>query len=1313
MKSRIILLVGFSITLCVAATPGLAQIGTGSITGHVMDSQGAAVVGAKIVVTNQATGVRTASATNSAGIYEQLSLQPGTYDVEVNAQGFRKALRSGVLLHVEDNLGLDFHLEVGATSEIMTVTAEAPQLRTEDAQTGEVVTEHMVQTLPQLQRDPLQLLTLSGDVQGGGSRAGWNLGVSAGGLTSGYPDTRINGGRVGDTEYLVDGVPATGGFAHNVVNDTPTMEDIEEFKVITNGVSAEYGRLSGGAVSVVTKSGNNALHGQLFVYHQDDYMNANTWGNDAQCKYNPTGNALLCKKPVYRQNDFGFALGGPVIIPHIYNGKNKTFFFTNYEGLRYSTSGNPTIGQTITDQERTGDLTDIGIGPYNPNDTNDPANNDPWAQVYDPFGSVSATPQPDPDAGGQLLYQRLTLAGGDGRHIPQNELDPVIQKYIAFMPHPNNPPMQHSGTAGNYVATPSNRQHTNVWSVRVDHVITDKQRIFGRFTHNNGLNETSPFYTTFGTSSGNRLNGGFGAEIHWDYMINPTTILDLHAGGDFSPFSHGTYQNPKIDGATFGYDAVTESFLGPHDIVRMSQGPFTEGTSFGGVAGGGQYNYGMDANTGAGANTTIFQYAGSLTKILNRHSLKFGYEGRRYYDNITTQFESNTSGGISDGYGWDSEAVTQFIGDNGNEVWSPRGYSNGLGQFLMGIDSWIRLTATTGRALASNYYASYVQDDFKVNHKLTLNLGLRWEMESPVTERHNLLSIWDPNAAPPFNINSGYNWNAQVTAAGLDPSQVQTPEWVTNGFSKGALVFAGSPQHPSRNATDYHRANLSPRLGFSYQVTSQTVLRGSFAMMYLPTSGNLSSYGDVPGVSYSTQANNQGTQGTFNTGAGGPPNWTPRTIAGGPFDPTQMTVFNHDNHTMNVQGAISGNGVGGILPSMHMPHEFNWNFGIQRQLTHKWLLEADYTGNNSNSLITIGNPSRFPKGLYIGGPGGSNQAIYTTQIPSPTAGQIPDNNFTGLNQRIGLLEYQYPYYGPVIVEGVNSGSSNFNALNVRANHRFESGFQMLFNYTYSKSLDDTGGSDTFLGNPGQGSGSGGKSFQQVDASVHSVYGLSTLDQTHRISAFYNYQLPFGRGRRFMNNLSGPGGKVLQAAAGGWEISGLSVWRSGTPIVMNLQGQNTDQNYGIRETFGSFTPGHGENNFLNSQWNHNPEHAIYPANTEPWSNSVSAFGKTCTSSSLSPACTMFDPQSFTYGNMPYAIGTLRNPGNWSNDISIMKSFPFSKDESRYFQLRLESQNIFNHPGRGTYDTNDNDATFGYITGSGVTERHLQVSGRIVF
>jgi hypothetical protein len=1317
-SALLIILLGM---LCLAVIPVFAQNGTGSITGHVTDSQGALVPKAQVTATNVDTGVHVGGTTNSSGIYELLDLIPGTYSVEVAATSFKKVVRPNILVQVEDRVGLDFRLDVGSINETITVTAASPQLRTEDAQLGEVVTEHMIETLPQLQRDPLQLLTLSGNVQGGGARAGWSLGLN-GGLASGFPDTRVNGGRPGDLEYLVDGVPATGGFAHNVVNDTPTMEDVAEFAVITNGASAEYGRLSGGAVSVTTKSGSNKFHGQLFEYHQDSFLDANTWNNDALCAANPKGNATDCVKPNFRQNDFGFAFGGPVILPHIYNGRNKTFFFVNYEGLRNSTAGNPIIGQTISDQERASftnpvpcpdgnpagcaDLTDIGNCVLGVNGCGG-GGTDPYATIYDPFGPISTTTSPDPDNGAPE-YTRLHLAGGDGRHIPINELDPLIQKYVALMPLANNSPIPGTGTGGNFVVQQPNHQHTNVWSVRVDQVINDKQRIFGRFTHNNGLNITAPFYPSLGTSTGNQLRGGFGGELHYDYALSPTLVMELHVGGNYSPFSTGSFLAPSVKYTNFPYGSTVQQFLatssteGTNDLVRISQGPFNEGSAFG--CNTCQYSQGFNTDTGAFENTTNFQYAGSLTKILKRHTLKFGYEGRRYYDNFTQDAQSNQSANISDGYAFDSEGVTQYIGNNGSEVWTPQGYSNGVGQFLFGVDSWIRLTDKLGRSLASNYYASYVQDDFKVNRKLTLNLGVRWEMETPVTERNNNLSVWDPSANPGFYVNPGYSWTGALQAAGLSAAQiaeVQTPAWVNNGFAPGAIRLVATPEHPSRNATMYHPWNFSPRLGFAYAFDPKTVVRGSFAMMYLPTSGNLSTYGDTPGVSYVGTLNNQSTQGPPgpNTGQGpGPVGTPPRTVEN-PFDPTQNFPFIRNNLLINQEAADSGSGVGAMDIYAHMPHEFDWSLGIQRQLPHNWLVEADYSANSSNSLLTVGNPSHFPKNLYVP----QNAALYNTVVASPTAGQVANNSDTGPMQPLGILEYLYPYYGPAVVEGLNYGSANFESGNLRVQRRFADGFQMLFNYTYSKALDDTGGSDTYLGNPGAGAGSGGKPYQQVDSSVSSVYGLSPNDETHRISAFYNYQLPFGQGRKYMSSPSNLAGNLLQAVAGGWEISGQTTVRSGRPIYINVQGQNADQSIYIKETFGSLAPGDTLADLFNGKGKGAtaPQNTAIPVGSTPYYN-------------LKALANGGSAQSFTYGDLPPAISTERNPGFWATDISVMKSFPIlSKDGSRYLQLRLEGQNIFNHPGRGDYDASTSDATFGYILNNAVQERHVQISGRFVF
>ena len=1291
------------------SVPGLlAQSGLGTITGRVADPTGAVIPGAKIVVTNNASQTTVGTVSNDSGIYSVLNLTPGVYSVEASSPNFKTIRFSTILVQAEDKIGLDFKLEVGQMSETVTVSSEQSQLRKEDAQLGEVVTNSMIETLPTISgtngRDPFSLIALAGNVQGDGkTRAGHSLG-DGGSTVSGQGDLRINGGRTGSLEYLVDGIPATGGFVHNVVNNTPDIDSVQEFKVITNGISAEYGRLSGGLVSLSTKAGTDDFHGQLFEYNQNAYLNANSWSNDALCK---SGSPSACAKPNFRRNDFGAAAGGPVIIPHIYNGREKTFWYADFDGIRQSTSGNTTIGQTITDLERTGDLTDIGVSA---NDANFP-----WARAYDPFGPAGPA---SIDADGNFLPTRADLLGGDGRHVPANRLDPVIQQYNKYLPHPNRAALGGSGTAENYTVNQPGSTYSNSWSVRLDQVINVNQRIFGRFSHNYLTDVTGAFYPTLGTSTGTLLNGGFGLELHYDYTINPTTILTLQSGGNFSPFSSGSFLPKSIQSSSFGYGPTVQSLLGTSDIVRIAQGPETEG-SHASSCGNCQYSQGYDSNRGALVNTTNFVYSGALTKILNKHSLKFGYEGRRYYDNFTQNGQSNTSGGISDGYNFDSAAVSQHIGNNNAEVWSNAGQANGVAQYLLGVDAWVRITNKLGRSLASNYYAAYVQDDYKVLPNLTLNLGLRWETETPVTERHNNLTVWDPNAAPQFSSSSGFTWAGALGSAGIDPSQVRTPEWVTNGFSPGAILAVKTAQHPSRNANDYHVYNFAPRLGFAYQSNANTVIRGSFAALYLPTSGNLSSYGDTPGVYYTTTASNQSTQGPPGPNEG-LPNVAPRTVEA-PFDPSQITNFNQDNKQINAQAAASGVGVGGVSVHQHMPYELDWSLGFQHQFPNQWLLEITYSANWSDTLLTIGNPSHFPKVLYTGGPNGVNHALYAPTdsngnsklVASPTAGQIADNSKTGLLQPLGVLEYKYPYYGPVTVEGQNTGLSNYESVNVRAQRRFANGFQLLLNYTYGKLLDDTGGADTSLGNPGQGSGTGGKTFQQVDDSVKSTYGVDSYDESHRVSAFYNYQLPFGRGRRFLSDTSAFAGKALDAVAGGWELSGTTLYRSGRPIILNVQGAAVDQGtlYNF-STFGSLAPGFTVAQLKNAH----PSHLVVPSGSAPAAEAVPFLNVNAIQGIPASSSNSAQPgvvQSFTYGNLPAAISAFRNPGFWSSDLSIMKSFALAKDASRYFQLRLESYNLFNHPGRGQYDQSTSDSTFGYITGTANPARSLQVGGRFVF
>jgi hypothetical protein len=1337
MNVRLTSLIIVLLSLCLAASLTFAQEGTGTITGHVTDPSGAAVPNARVAAVDLATQVRTVAATNSIGIYELPNLIPGTYSVEVSANSFKKILRTDILVQVEDHIGLDFSLQLGSFNETVTVTTEAPQLRTEDAQTGEVITESMIQTLVNIDRDPFKLLILAGNVQGTGDRAsGAQLGVN-GGIYNGPADTRINGGRAAGIDYLVDGVPATGGFVHNVVNATPTEDDVQEFKVITNGISSEYGRISGGVVEVSTKSGANAFHGQLFEYHKDAFLNANNWGNDNQCA---DGITSACSKSNFRQNDFGFAVGGPVILPHLYNGRNKTFWFANAEWVRFSQSGNSSITDTITEIERNSipdpfnnntiktptpcpdgtaggcaNLSDIGTSVYNACATVDSQGNChqtayPYVALGNPFVAPDINGNRPPDGGCSAT------TGLCGQYIPISQLSVPILHYVSLMPHANISPL-YGPVGGNYEYRQPQRTNQNTWDVRVDHVINDKQRIYGRFVHNDQTKVSAPSYPNFAVSTAN-LKGGFGASLHYDYTISPTLILDLNTGGNYSPANFGgTIKGAASSTAGWGFGPSVTDIMG-NTLLSIGQVRGTDAETTGNTLGSGNLN-GPSKNA---LYTTNFSYAASLTKILNRHTLKFGYDGRRYYDNFSQAAGSSPFG---DGFYITGAGSFLNVADDGNIWGNSLDDANNMGTFLWGLDSWSHATAATSRAMATNYYATYLQDDLKVNKKLTLNLGVRWEMQTPVTERHNNLSVWDPQAPSPFTVNSCYNFTAALTTgtcgqpgAGLTPAQasaVQTPEWASHGaFDPGAIVFVGSPEHRARTATFYHPWNFAPRLGFAYQLERNTVVRGSFGIFYLPIGNNITNYGDTPGVAYANTASSE---------SGGPLQVTNyeygpgfQTIANAfPVPSWQLTTFGHNSQLANVQTAIPGGGSGGVNINSHMPHEYDWSFGIQRQLPRNWLVEATYSGNNSNDLQGIGYPSQFPKNLYVP----ANQSLYTnTQVPSPTAGQIPETGAvtgpTGPIQPLAFLEYKYPYFGPVNLEDTNIGTSHYESGNFRIQKRLSNGLQLLLNYTVSKALDDVGGPNESSTPNSFSAGSNGKTFQSVN-SPQSVYGLAAADETHRLIVFYNYQLPFGRGRRWMNSPHDLASNLLEYAAGGWEISGTSGWHSGTPFAINFNNTNADQGIDVYYTLGNLAPGKTLHDLVGSGAS-DPRSTLcaLPCSSNIPKNQPSAINGSALANGG-------NAQNFTLGTtVPPNLGFIRNPSDWTTDIAILKSFPVSKEGSRYFQLRLEGQNIFNHPGLGNYDNNATDTTFGMITNCSSnnacvanTERNIQISGRFVF
>jgi len=1200
------------------------QGNVGSIAGTVLDPQNAAIAGATIRATNKETGLRVEARAQSNGAYTLLQLVPGTYDIRTEATGFQTLELKGILVRVSDRVTLDLPMKVGQLSETIVVEGEAPLLRTQDAQQGEVINRTLIRNLPQLQRDPLRLLTLAGNIQGGGSRSGPGS------------DTRINGGRTVGLEYLIDGISAGTGLGRNVVQATPSMEAIAEFKVITNGISAEYGRLSGGLVELVTRGGGNEFHGEVFNYNQNTVFQANPWRQ----------NALGGRRVQFNQNIFGGWFGGPISIPKIYDGKNRTFFMANYEGQRRRQAGALQTLSVPTELERAGDFSQTvfsGIRPI----------------MYDQLGSTRF------DAASNTTF-RTTLLGEGGIRIPASRIHPVSRAVLNFVPLPNRAPQAGTSFVNNFVAAQNSLLNQDMFAIRVDHQFSDRHRIFSRFQRQQSLSSSTRVGGPGSTVPETRVNPAFGLTINYDATLAPTMFLNVRAGGNHNPVSNGNLLPADFNSGTIPFDPITREIFGNNNtpVIRLGAiSPFTNSQNL------------------TVRNSTTYQLSGILTKIAGKHTLKIGAETRRFYDNVW-----QAGGGV---FSFQAGPVAEIAG---REFGFNSDISNAhaMGAFLIGVNNQANGNGFQSRANNFNYYAGFVQDDYRVSRKLTLNLGLRWDMESPVTERFDRLYLWDQDAPAPFRINPGYNYEASLRAANLDPAAIRTPDWVRNGFPNGAVRIANTPEYRSRLSGPYNWRNFAPRFGMAYQWNDKTVLRASFGMMTISTSGAAGAFSTGGGGVRLSDGVDAGWHASNDNLVTMISNFT------NPYLPGQFTRYERTNPVANLQ-ATAAVGVSATNRNIRMPREYTWSLGIQRQLTKSLLIEGTYNANLGRGLLGPDIIGRFPRDLFTGGPAGQNARNYTTLVASPTAGQTLESNVVGVRQNVSILQYPYPYFGTIAVQGANIGRSNYHGGNFRVEKRMTGDLFFLFNYTYSKLLDDVGGPNIDAG-AGVVSGSLGSKRPQTVDNTTAVYGISPLDETHVLRFGYSYQLPVGKGKRWLANSDNFGRRILDFAAGGWELAGTGSYRSGRPIIINARTPNINNNIRAEWTYGNFAttrPGVENPAFTGfSQTFLGPLDGRTPSTLRRFDN-------------------VADAQIFTYGTLPPIFPNLRDPGVAQYDMSLMKSFKLNSDGRRYLQFRMEGNNILNMRGYGPYNTQIGTLDFGLITSPGLPARTIQMSARILF
>ena len=1142
-----------------------AQLSQGSISGNVFDPSGAVVPNAKIIARGQATGTTYMTASSDAGTYRIPNVVVGTYDITATAQGFKTASLKGVVVQVGTTSTLDISFQTGATSEVIEVVADTPKVQSESAEIGTVVTTKQVLDLPlplgsvvQAMRSPEAFVFLTPGATGPGTASG----------NGGTFESKITGGQNYATEVLLDGASTSRSENGSSFDETaPSVDALGEYKVFTSTLPADMGRTTGGIESFSTRSGTNKYHGVLYDFFRNEYLNANTFFNDFKG----------LPKNLDRQNDYGLTLGGPVWIPHLYNGREKTFFFFSWEQYR-QTSGGVTNYTVPTALQRQGNfsetLTTTAIG-TNPCDGSTIFQ----GQIFDPKTTQVG-------AGGVLCRTAYP-----GNIIPSTDFSSIGQALLSMYPTPQN------GNIINNFAFPFSFPILDTsTTVRLDHNLSAKSKLFGSYSsRDNGRTSTTIFFNTPALDGRHQDFFTHYIRAGWDYSISSTMLNHLNVGYNRTNSKNVGAGVPEgvnwADQLGISGTAGNESKGSPFPIFR----PVNEGLA----------DLGDDVNGDTIDNG--FRFNDNVEWVRGRHDWKFGTDIR--HQQYSPLDFSRTTG---DYFFWRQQTgVTVNTDPN-----APTG--NAIASELLGLvhDSNLIAHGPQPRYLSS-YYSFYFQDSFKIRPTLTLMYGLRWEVDKPRRESGDNTSNIDLTASNPG----------------------------ANGFP-GALVFAGTGN--GRNgvsgdtwAKPWYK-DFGPRVGFAWSpslMKDKTVVRGGFGILY-----GFLLYADFGGF------NRTGFQST--PGFSTPDNFGPAFVLDNGFPSGYSLPPNLDPSQLNFQG------VQYVDPSFGRPPMINnWSLEVQHEIAPDLIADVAYVGQHSTHLRTNfdAQNSLHPEFLSLG----SN--VLNAQISSTTAANAgisePFANFPD-TQSVAQALLPFPQYFGFNTDGglENYGQSSYNSLQASLRRRFHNGLNLLASYTWSKTLTDADAGLPFFATL-----HGGGSVQNP-FNLNAEKAISNQDVPHTLVLSYVYELPFGKGKKYL-----PGGGWKDKVAGGWEVSGIHRYQSGQPLSFCCA-------TGIPAFAGAirFNRVQGQSLF-SDQWRNG---TFDPTTNDPMFNAA-AFIDPNAACGTPAGCA-----SYSFGDMPRTTGEVRMPMFLSEDFNLIKRVHITEGKNVSLQvsfLDAFNRHIFNRPG----------------------------------
>ncbi len=921
-----------------------AQEYRGSILGRITDATGAVVPGVSITVVNEGTNVPSATRSNDEGNYLVPLLEPAVYTITLESAGFRKLARSGVTVRTGDRLTLDFQLELSVTSESVTVTGDVPLLETSSADIAQVIDRRFMDLLYVSNRNPLSLISLTPGVQGGGGSF----------ASSGQHSFSVNGGGAGsgNNEVTVDGasvvMPRQGGS----IATSPSGDTVEELRVQTTMFDAAYGHSNGGVVTYATRSGTNAPHGSFEYFYRDKALNANSWLNN--------------KRGLPRGDDsrkfWSGAVGGPVWLPKLYDGRNRTFFFTSVQH-EFNSSPNTYSARVPTDLERQGDFSQT-------------VNSQGGAlTIYNPWSTtVSGT-----------TVNRQPFAGN---RIPSSLINATGQAIMNAYPKANLSVPAQVGLY-NWVAPGGSQVPSTQISQRMDQVVSGKQRLFGRFGFMKYLTQFPELPKgLYSAPIGGNPNGDFRhfytASLNDDYMFGPTAILSVRY--NFARYWSDTW--------------FAGNYLDPHelklaDVIIANQiRPAWPNIQMG----EGMIAFGHRFKTRANDSHALVP---TLTKLAGAHSLRFGFEARQ------VSWNENSPDTHAGGYFTFNAGFTQ---SDPQQSAAAKTSGTSMAGLLLGIPASGDISGPTPYALRSYFYAGYVQDDWKIGRTLTLNFGLRWELETPYTERFDHLFY-----------GFGYNIANPVKVPGVN--------------MRGGPLFAGVGGNPRRNG-NLDLNNLGPRFGFAWQVRPGTVLRGGYGLFYASNIGNLDTTVNIP----STFSRNVTYISSQDRG------FTPYTTLANPFPNGVMQPPGNSLRT----ASLLGQGVSFLAPGRVLPYAQQWQVGIQHSLPSQIRVEANFVRQLSLKGLEGFSLNEKPDAYLALG------TQENTQVPNPFYGILPAETSMGSSKTIAQrqLWLAYPQYTGVTQNASNTRKTVYHAVQVSVEKRLTHGLSLLWNYTGSKMIEN-------------------------------------------------------------------------------------------------------------------------------------------------------------------------------------------------------------------------------------------------------------------